>query len=82
MPRIDLTDTEYETVLAMRERDEKPRGYCEDYPCCGHTPDDPCTRQWYDSYYSSDKYRTYLNAHLYCDHEVGWCDAYNDDEED
>lgn len=21
---------------------------CEDYPCCGHTPDDPCERQDYD----------------------------------
>jgi hypothetical protein len=22
--------------------------YCEDYPCCGHTPQDPCERQDYD----------------------------------
>jgi hypothetical protein len=22
--------------------------YCEDYPCCGHTNDDPCSPQDYD----------------------------------
>ena len=22
---------------------------CEDYPCCGHTPQDPCGPQFYDT---------------------------------
>jgi hypothetical protein len=79
MPRIDLTDTEYEAVLAMRERDEKPRGYCEDYPCCGHTPDDPCTRQWYDTAAG----RQHMMRHSMCDHDAGYCemDEYDDEED-
>lgn len=34
--------------------------YCEDYPCCGHTPSDPCdgvvviTSDMMDSYYCDD----------------------------
>lgn len=22
---------------------------CEDFPCCGHTPQDPCEPQFYDT---------------------------------
>jgi hypothetical protein len=29
--------------------------HCEDYPCCGHTPSDPCKRQWYDEPGAFDK---------------------------
>lgn len=78
MHRLDLTDAEYEAVLAMRERDEKPRGYCEDYPCCGHTPDDPCTRQWYDTAAG----KASLMRHACCDHEAGWCEIEDDYDED
>jgi hypothetical protein len=46
--------------------------YCEDYPCCGHTPADPCARQWYDEPYAFD---TSVNPHALCDHESGDCDV-------
>lgn len=45
---------------------------CEDYPCCGHTPADPCERQWYDE---PDAFDTRRNPHAFCDHAEGWCDA-------
>jgi hypothetical protein len=53
---------------------------CEDYPCCGHTPDDPCGRQWYDEPGAFD---TSIpgNEHALCDHENGECDV-PDDEDD
>lgn len=72
MPRIDLTNDEYELILREREREEKPSGYCEDYPCCGHTPLDPCTRQWYDH---PDAFNTRINPHALCNHEEGDCDV-------
>lgn len=56
--------------------------YCEDYPCCGHTPEDPCGPQWYDKPGAFD---TTIpgNEHALCDHENGDCDVedYGDDEE-
>lgn len=51
--------------------------YCEDYPCCGHTPQDPCERQWYDEPGAFDITQ---NPHALCDHEAGVCDVYEDDE--
>lgn len=49
--------------------------YCEDYPCCGHTPSDPCDTQWYDRHdWAND-------PHVLCDHENGFCEA-DDDEWD
>ena len=51
---------------------------CEDYPCCGHTDGLGCD---YDtSYYSSTRYHNYLNVHAGCDHEAGWCVAYEEEE--
>lgn len=53
--------------------------YCEDYPCCGHTPQDPCERQWYDE---PDAFDTTKNPHALCDHENGDCDVdYYEDED-
>lgn len=52
--------------------------YCEDYPCCGHTSQDPCDRQWYDE---PDAFDTRKNPHALCDHENGDCDVDYDDEE-
>lgn len=54
--------------------------YCEDYPCCGHTPQDPCEPQWYDK---PDAFDTTKNPHALCDHENGECDVdeYDEDEE-
>jgi len=51
-------------------------GYCEDYPCCGHTPSDPCARQEYDEpgYYLN-------NRHALCDHENGDCELDYEDYE-
>lgn len=55
--------------------------YCEDYPACGHTPLDPCARQWYDEPGAFD---TSVNPHALCEHEYGFCDVdeYEDDYED
>lgn len=55
--------------------------YCEDYPCCGHTPDDPCGRQPYDEpgYYDTSRPG---NEHALCDHENGECDVEYDEPED
>lgn len=55
--------------------------YCEDYPCCGHTPQDPCERQPYDEpgYYDTTRPG---NEHALCEHEYGICDVdYYGDEE-
>ena len=53
---------------------------CEDFPCCGHTPDDPCERQWYDD---PDAFNPTVNPHCFCDHADNWCvvddDGYEDD---
>lgn len=55
---------------------------CEDYPCCGHTPEDPCERQWYDE---PDAFNPTVNPHCFCDHAEGWCnvddDGYEGDED-
>ncbi len=51
---------------------------CEDYPCCGHTPLDPCERQPYDEPGYFDTTRP-GNEHALCDHENGWCDVYDDE---
>lgn len=57
--------------------------YCEDYPCCGHTPDDPCERQPYDEpgYYDTS---VPGNEHALCNHEEGECNVeyYDDDLDD
>ena len=56
--------------------------YCEDYPCCGHTPSDPCARQWYDE---PDAFDTSVNPHALCDHEFGDCyvdDDYDEEEDE
>jgi hypothetical protein len=47
---------------------------CEDYPCCGHTPGNPCTRQWYDEPGAFDTSRP-GNEHALCDHENGICEV-------
>lgn len=54
--------------------------YCEDYPCCGHTPQDPCERQPYDE---PGYYDTSIpgNEHALCDHEHGECDVEPDYDE-
>ena len=48
--------------------------YCEDYPCCGHTNEDPCGVQPYDA---PGYYDTTIrgNEHALCDHENGECDV-------
>lgn len=77
-------DPEDRPTLLEAQRDEDDgilRGYCEDYPCCGHTPDDPCARQDYDE---PGYYDTTIKGqeHRLCDHENGDCDVdYWDDDE-
>lgn len=44
---------------------------CEDFPCCGHTFDDPC---------DAPAYNPYSDPHLYCDHNTGFCDIEDDGE--
>lgn len=46
--------------------------YCEDYPCCGHTREDPCERQWYDEPGAFDTSKP-GNEHALCDHPNGDC---------
>jgi len=53
---------------------------CEDYPCCGHTAEDPCERQWYDEPGAFDTSRP-GNEHALCDHENSICEVGDDDEE-
>lgn len=58
--------------------------YCPDYPCCGHTPQDPCWREWYDEPGAFDT-SILGHEHRLCDHENGECDVpepYDDDDED
>jgi hypothetical protein len=55
--------------------------YCEDYPCCGHTPQDPCEPQWYDKPGAFDTSRP-GNEHALCDHENGICEAELDFDDD
>lgn len=54
-------------------------GRCEDYPCCGHEFGD-CNGELYGSTEAIQ-----ANPHLLCDHETGYCnlwDEENDDDED
>jgi hypothetical protein len=53
---------------------------CEDYPCCGHTEQDPCEQQWYDRPGAFDT-SVPGNEHALCDHENGECDVEPDDDE-
>lgn len=68
-------DEQAENDLARRDN------YCEDYPCCGHTEQDPCRREWYDD---PVQMHAYVSKHLYCDHEAGIydCEGYGDDDDD
>jgi len=54
--------------------------YCEDFPCCGHTPQDPCDRQPYDE---PGYFDTTIsgNEHALCDHENGECNVDYDEPE-
>ena len=47
--------------------------YCEDYPCCGHTPQDPC---------DSSPYDPWSDPHLGCDHNAGYCYLADEEEDD
>jgi len=55
--------------------------YCEDFPACGHTPQDPCERQWYDEPGAFD---TSIpgQEHRLCDHENGECNVEYDEPEE
>lgn len=46
---------------------------CEDYPCCGHTDGLPC-----DWTYTPEA-QAFDQLHAFCDHEAGFCDAYDDE---
>jgi len=54
---------------------------CEDYPCCGHTEQDPCEPQWYDAPGAFDTSRP-GNEHALCDHGSGECDVPDPDEDE
>ena len=69
---MSLTADERELVLKAREKDTLINGRCEDYPCCGHTPADPCERQWFDH---PDAFNPQVNPHCFCEHEYGICDV-------
>lgn len=48
---------------------------CEDYPCCGHTDGLPC-----DWTYTPEA-QAFDRIHAFCDHEAGFCDAYDECDE-
>lgn len=52
--------------------------YCEDYPCCGHTPQDPC------DYVAPDFTNPEVAAryHIGCDHNAGYCNYEDPEDED
>jgi hypothetical protein len=52
---------------------------CEDYPCCGHTDQDPCERQWYDD--GPPAFTLFL-MHTMCDHENNICEVDGPDDDD
>ncbi len=72
MPRLDLTNDEYHRIMTERTNATLINGHCEDYPCCGHTEQDPCRREWYDH---PDAFNPLVNRHAFCEHEAGICDA-------
>lgn len=78
MPNVELSNDEYHRLMTERTNATLTNGHCEDYPCCGHTPDDPCTREWYDH---PDAFNPLVNPHCFCEHEYGICDVepYPDD---
>lgn len=49
---------------------------CEDYPCCGHTDGLGC-----DWTYTAEA-RAYDEAHMFCEHEHGFCEVEDDYDED
>lgn len=55
--------------------------YCEDYPCCGHTPGDPCdprsevSEPWY-----CDDCGGYHHGGLYCP-VADWGDDYDENDD-
>lgn len=51
---------------------------CEDYPCCGHTPDDPCDAVIPD--YSTRENQ--IKYHIGCDHNTGYCEYEEPDDDD
>lgn len=61
----------------------RPKGtamtYCEDYPCCGHTAQDPCDWQGPTS---DDMLADPSRYHVGCDHEAGFCDYADRDDDD
>jgi hypothetical protein len=55
--------------------------YCEDYPACGHTPQDPCDPRSAGIPSSEDIKADPARYHLGCDHNTGHCD-YEEREDD
>lgn len=50
---VDTAVEDDDTDVQGEEYEARKGGYCEDYPCCGHTPADPCdgTGPTADDYY-------------------------------
>lgn len=62
-------------LLARHSCDvQQAGGRCEDYPCCGHELGD-CNGQLYGS---DEAIKAYAMEHVYCDHEAGVYDCYDD----
>lgn len=49
---------------------------CEDYPCCGHTDGLGCNWTY------TPEARAYDQAHAFCEHEAGFCEAFPDPDYD
>ena len=50
--------------------------YCEDFPCCGHTDGLGCNWTY------TPEARAFDQEHVYCDHESGMCEVWEDDEDE
>lgn len=81
MPQVNLTNDEYHRLMTERTNATLINGHCEDYPCCGHTEQDPCRREWYDH---PDAFNPSVNPHCFCEHEYGICEVeeYDDDDDE
>jgi hypothetical protein len=55
-----------EGCARIHSRKEVTVTYCEDYPCCGHTPSDPCGYDGKDeAFYYAQARRSYEDDYYY-----------------
>lgn len=66
----------FDTITVHRQRGSAMliNGHCEDYPCCGHTPSDPCapdgrSEEWYwqqaERAYGDDYHNDFMDGEFW-----------------